>query len=201
MTQPPTVQHPSTTADPVTPTHTTTPQLSSASPDTPTKKDTPQQVQTPKMKGYSRIGVGVRPDKDPNPDPVVPVLSSGAAITDNMNEKNDGLGYGIELDQYDLRELEMDRGEGSSSSSTRAVILNSQPLESTSTLPEPDMPVTPPELESDVEIPDIAELKRMSERISTGSGEADKEELVGMVGHVHFIICTAMLMIQRSGRS
>lgn len=195
MTQPPTVQHPPTTADPVTPTHTTTPQLSSASPDTPTKKDTPQQIQTPKMKGYSRIGVGVRPDKDPNPDPVVPVLSSGAGITDDMNEKNDGLGYGIELDQYDLRELEMDRGEGSSSSSTREVTLNSQPLETTTTLPDPDMPITPPELEREVEMPDIAELRRMSERINSESGDTDKEELVGMVSAAQRWVGTSMLTV------
>jgi hypothetical protein len=132
------------------------------------------------MKGYSRIGVGVKPDKDPNPDPVVPVLSTGASIMEDTNEKNEGLGYGIELDQFDMRELEMDRGEGSSSSSTREVVLN-QPFENRPTLPEPDLPVTPPELETEVEMPDIAELRKLSDRLNAGSGDPDREELVGMV--------------------
>ena len=148
------------------------------------------------MKGYSRIGVGVRPDKDPNSDPVMPVHGSSIAIASEMTDKTEGLGYGIELDQYDLRELEMDRGEGSSSSSgaTREVVLNSLPMETTPTLPESDMPVTPPELETETEMPDVTELRRMADRLNAGPKDADRDELVGMVRSVSRTDCATMLI-------
>lgn len=180
MAQPPITLHPPNIPDPVTPTHTSTPSLSSTSPETPTNRHTPHHVQTPRMKGYSRIGVGVRPDVDKDASSEVPVLSSGETIVQTESEKNEGLGYGIELDEYDLKDMGLDRGEGSSSSSTREVILAAP---SAPHAPEQDQPTTPTELveTTEVEMPDIAELRRISDRLSASAGNAERDELVGMV--------------------
>lgn len=166
---------------PLTPTRTATPTLSSASPDTPSKKDTPHIIQTPKMKGYLGIGVGVgsRPGSTrPTTTPVKPDAGE-------MHEDNEGLGYGIELDQLDLREIGMDRGEGSSSSSTREIVLAEQPDRSVdtqrNTSPPPLPTVAAAGPDRAVELPDMDELQRMTNRVNATEGSADRDELATMV--------------------
>jgi len=184
MEQSPTKQ----TNNPSTPTYTgledLTPQLSSASPDTPTKKDRPYtstilQTPTSRMKGYSTIGVGAKPDDHM----ATTIKSVHPSVQDESQPRKEveGLGYDIDLDEGMIDvSAEMDRGEGSSSSS-REIVLGESGPEAKGSIP--DVPVQEIEAEDrEVEFPSLDEMKVMQDRLS-GSDVA-KEDLVDMVGHL-----------------
>ena len=131
------------------------------------------------MKGYSTIGVGAKPD-DHMATTIKPIQASVQG--ENASRKEvEGLGYGIDLDEGMIDvSAEMDRGEGSSSSSREIVLGESGPE---ATGPIADVPV--PEIEADdreVEFPSLEEMKVMQDRLS--GSDVGKEDLVDMVGHL-----------------
>ena len=168
----------STATDPHTPDYTDlTPYLSSASPDTPKKESyTPTILQTPTRMGYNGIGVGVRPS--PVPSPSKTAIAPSSAVESVAQKEVEGLGYGIELDEGTIDvSAEMDRGEGSSSSSKTIVLgTDSVNLDKVDESTTQDIQAE----DRDIEFPTLDEMKVYQDRLS-GSSEVENKDLVEMV--------------------
>jgi hypothetical protein len=127
------------------------------------------------MKGYSRIGVGVRPDSGPLTDTMPSKVAPEVDDMLEMPKEVQGLGYGIELDandQIDLGAIEMDRGEGSSSSSASVSLDQDNASEANITAVEDKE-------ERDTEFPSTEVMKSMGERLA--SSDLATADLVSMV--------------------
>lgn len=129
---------------------------------------------------YDGIGVGVRPSPGPSPSKNVKPVNT---VVESVVEKEvEGLGYGIELDEGTIEvSAEMDRGEGSSSSSSTIVLGsdlgNLGKMDDTMLQDEVEAKLLE---EKDSEFPSMEEMKVYQERLSVSS-EVDNKDLVGMV--------------------
>lgn len=122
----------------------------------------------------------MRPDSGPLTDTMPSKVAPEVDDMLEMPKEVQGLGYGIELDandQIDLGAIEMDRGEGSSSSSASIAVNQEDAMESN--------PVAVEEKEErDTEFPSTEVMKSMGERLA--SSDPATAELISMVSTLFY---------------